>query len=137
MSVCKAERIRSVYGFEYAGGYTGLMEPADTARVGGLKVLGGLISVNNILGALGVIYPVQTNTAVYGPLAGLDMNTWNSWVQYVGAYGGYGYDLAKAGTVTSQAELDKKLSNYIYGYNVVAGAANSTASCTAAMQAVM
>lgn len=121
MSVCKAERIRSVYGFEYAGGYTGLMEPADTARVGGLKVLGGLISVNNILGALGVIYPVQTNTAVYGPLAGLDMNTWNSWVQYVGAYGGYGYDLAKAGTVTSQAELDKKLSNYIYGYNVVAG----------------
>ena len=121
MSVCKAERIRSVYGFEYAGGYTGLMEPADTARVGGLKVLDGLISVNNILGALGVIYPVQTNTAVYGPLAGLDMNTWNSWVQYVGAYGGYGYDLAKAGTVTSQAELDKKLSNYIYGYNVVAG----------------
>ena len=121
MSLCKAERIRSVYGHEYAGGYTGLMEPADTAKVGGLKVLGGLISVNNILGALGVIYPVQTNTAVYGPLAGLDMDTWNSWVEYVGKYGGYGYELAKSGTVTSQEQLDAMLANYIYGYNVVAG----------------
>ena len=121
MSLCKAERIRSVYGHEYAGGYTGLMEPADTAKVGGLKVLGGLISVNNILGVLGVIYPVQTNTAVYGPLAGLDVDTWNSWVQYVGKYGGYGYELAKAGTVTSQEELETKLADYIYGYNVVAG----------------
>lgn len=121
MSLCKAERIRSVYGHEYAGGYTGLMEPADIAKVGGLKVLGGLISVNNILGALGVIYPVQTNTAVYGPLAGLDVETWNSWVQYVGKYGGYGYELAKAGTVTSQEELETKLADYIYGYNVVAG----------------
>lgn len=121
MSLCKAERIRSIYGHEYAGGYTGLMEPADTAKVGGLKVLGGLISVNNILGALGVIYPVQTNTAVYGPLAGLDVDTWNSWVQYVGKYGGYGYELAKAGTVTSQEELETKLADYIYGYNVVAG----------------
>lgn len=109
MSLCKAERIRSVYGHEYAGGYTGLMEPADTAKVGGLKVLGGLISVNNILGALGVIYPVQTNTAVYGPLAGLDMDTWNSWVEYVGKYGGYGYELAKSGTVTSQEQLDAML----------------------------
>lgn len=123
MSLCKAERIRSVYGYEYAGGYTGLMEPADTAKVGGLKVLGdlNLISVNNILGALGVIYPVQTNTAVYGPLAGLDKDTWNSWVEYVGVHGGYGYELAKAGKVNSQAELDEKLANYIYGYNVVAG----------------
>ena len=121
MSLCKAERIRSVYGHEYAGGYTGLMEPADTAKVGGLKVLDGLIKVNNILGALGVIYPVQTNTAVYGPLAGLDVDTWNSWVQYVGKYGGYGYELAKKGTVATQAELDALLAEMIYGYNVVAG----------------
>ena len=121
MSLCKAERIRSVYGHEYAGGYTGLMEPADTAKVGGLKVLHGLITVDNILGALGVIYPVQTNTAVYGPLAGLDVDTWNSWVEYVGVHGGYGYELAKAGTVTTQEQLDAKLANYIYGYNVVAG----------------
>lgn len=121
MSLCKAERIRSVYGHEYAGGYTGLMEPADTAKVGGLKVLDGLIKVNNILGALGVIYPVQTNTAVYGPLAGLDKDTWNSWVEYVGVHGGYGYELAQTGKVDSQAELDAKLADYIYGYNVVAG----------------
>lgn len=121
MSLCKAERIRSVYGHEYAGGYTGLMEPADTAKVGGLKVLGGLIKANNILGALGVIYPVQTNTAVYGPLAGLDVQTWNSWVEYVGVHGGYGYELAQTGKVDSQAELDAKLADYIYGYNVVAG----------------
>ena len=121
MSLCKAERIRSVYGHEYAGGYTGLMEPADTAKVGGLKVLHGLITVDNILGALGVIYPVQTNTAVYGPLAGLDVDTWNSWVEFVGVHGGYGYELAQTGKVDSQAELDAKLANYIYGYNVVAG----------------
>ena len=121
MSLCKAERIRSVYGHEYAGGYTGLMEPADTAKLGSVSVLMGLISIKNILGALGVIYPVQTNTAVYGPLAGLDVETWNSWVQYVGKYGGYGYELAKAGTVTSQEELETKLADYIYGYNVVAG----------------
>lgn len=120
-SVCKAERIRSVYGFEYAGGYTGLMEPADTAKLGSVSALMGLISIKNILGALGVIYPVQTNTAVYGPLAGLDVETWNSWVEYVGKYGGYGYELAKKGTVATQAELDALLAEMIYGYNVVAG----------------
>ena len=120
-SVCKAERIRSVYGFEYAGGYTGLMEPADTAKLGSVSVLMDLISIKNILGALGVIYPVQTNTAVYGPLAGLDVQTWNDWVEYVGKYGGYGYELAQTGKVDSQAELDAKLADYIYGYNVVAG----------------
>lgn len=120
-SVCRAERIRSVYGFEYAGGYTGLMEPADTAKLGSVSVLMDLISIKNILGALGVIYPVQTNTAVYGPLAGLDMATWNSWVEYVGKYGGYGYELAKKGTVATQAELDVLLAEMIYGYNVVAG----------------
>ena len=120
-SVCKAERIRSVYGHEYAGGYTGLMEPADTAKLGSVSALMGLIKINNILGALGVIYPVQTNTAVYGPLAGLDKDTWNSWVEYVGKYGGYGYELAKTGTFETQEQLDAKLADYIYGYNVVAG----------------
>lgn len=121
MSLCKAERIRSVYGHEYAGGYTGLMEPADTAKLGSVSALMGLISIKNILGALGVIYPVQTNTAVYGPLAGLDVETWNSWVEYVGKYGGYGYELAKKGTVATQAKLDALLAEMIYGYNVVAG----------------
>lgn len=39
----------------------------------------------------------------------------------MGVHGGYGYELAKAGTVTSQEQLDAMLANYIYGYNVVAG----------------
>lgn len=121
ISLCKAERIRSVYGAEYAGGYTGLMEAADTARVGGLSILDGLIEVSNILGALSVVYPTQENTAVYGPLANLDYTLWNSWVEHVGLYGGYGYELAQAGTVSSQQELDAKLADYIYGYNVLAG----------------
>ncbi len=120
-SLCKAERIRSVYGAEYAGGYTGLMEAADTASAGGLSLLGGLIEVGNLLSVLSVVYPTQENTAVYGPLANLDVDTWNRWVVYVGQYGGYGYELARAGTVNSQEELNAKLEQYIYGYHVVAG----------------
>ncbi|WP_283128695.1 LPXTG cell wall anchor domain-containing protein [Allofournierella massiliensis] len=120
-SLCKAERIRSVYGAEYAGGYTGFMEAADTANVGGLSILNGLITANNVLGALSVVYPTQENTAVYGPLANLDVNTWNKWVEYVGKYGGYGYELAQTGKVNIQNELDAKLAQYIYGFNVVAG----------------
>ena len=120
-SVCKAERIRSVYGAEYAGGYTGFMEAADTASVGGLNVLNGLISVDNILGALSVVYPTQEHTAVYGPLANLDYQTWNAWVEYVGKHGGYGYELAQTGPVSNQEELDAKLAGFVYGFHVVAG----------------
>lgn len=126
-SLCSAERIRTVHGTEYAGGYAGRMECSDTARVGGLKVLGGLIQVNNILGALGVIYPKQTNTAIYGPLANLDKDTWNAWVEHVGKYGGYGKELAKAGTVQTDAELQQKLSQYTYGYEVTADSSESDA----------
>lgn len=36
---CAAYRIRSVYGTEYAGGYTGLMRCANVADTGSLKVL--------------------------------------------------------------------------------------------------
>ena len=129
-SVCKADRIRSVYGAEYAGGYTGFMEAADTASVGGLNVLNGLISVSNILGALSVVYPTQENTAVYGPLANLDYQTWNAWVEYVGQYGGYGYELAQTGAVSSQAELDAKLAGYIYGFHVVAGRSQKDVTLT-------
>ena len=39
---CAAYRIRSVYGTEYAGGYTGLMRCANVADTGSLKVLFGL-----------------------------------------------------------------------------------------------
>lgn len=116
-SLCKAVRIRTVYGSLYAGGYTGFMEAADTAETGGLSLLGELIKVD-LLSVLKIVYPIQTNTAVYGPLAGLDMDTWNSWVDAVGVNGGYGFELAQAGKVSSQDELNAKLANYIYGYDV-------------------
>ena len=120
-STCEAVRIRSVYGAEIAGGFTGLMEAADTASSGNLSLLWGLVKVDNILGALSIVYPTEENTAVYGPLAKMDYKTWNSWVEHVGKYGGYGSDLAKNGTVENQEALDAILSKYAYGYQVVAG----------------
>lgn len=116
-----AVRIRSVYGAEFAGGFTGLMEAADTAKTGSLGLLWGLIKVNNLLGALGVAYPTEENTAVYGPLAKLDPDTWNSWVDHVGKYGGYGAELVDAGKVGKQEELDALVGSYVYGMSVVAG----------------
>lgn len=123
-STCKAVRIRSVYGEEIAGGFTGLMESADTASTGNLSLLWGLVKVDNILGALSVVYPTEENTAVYGPLALMDYKTWNEWVDFVGKYGGYGSDLAEHGKVNNQAELDAIIHKYAYGYNVVAGRVN-------------
>jgi hypothetical protein len=123
-STCKAVRIRSVYGEEIAGGFTGLMESADTASTGNLSLLWGLVKVDNILGALSVVYPTEEDTAVYGPLAQMDYETWNKWVEFVGKKGGYGSDLAANGTVTNQAELDVIIGKYAYGYNVVAGREN-------------
>ena len=121
---CKAVRIRSVYGEEIAGGFTGLMESADTASTGNLSLLWGLVKVDNILGALSVVYPTEKDTAVYGPLAQMDYETWNKWVEFVGKKGGYGSDLAANGKVKNQAELDKIIGKYAYGYNVVAGRVN-------------
>ena len=126
-STCKAVRIRSVFGEEIAGGFTGLMESADTAKAGSLSLLWGLVKADNILGALSVVYPTEENTEVYGPLALMDLNTWNSWVEYVGKYGGYGSDfsnLVQSGKIKTQEDLDKILGQYVYGYNVVAGRAN-------------
>lgn len=123
-STCKAVRIRSVYGEEIAGGFTGLMETADTASTGNLSLLWGLVKVDNILGALSVVYPTEENTAVYGPLALMDYETWNKWVEFVGKYGGYGSDLAEHGKVKDQAGLDAIIHKYAYGYNVVAGRVN-------------
>lgn len=123
-STCKAVRIRSVYGEEIAGGFTGLMESADTASTGNLSLLWGLVKVDNILGALSVVYPTEENTAVYGPLALMDYETWNKWVEFVGKYGGYGSDLAEHGKVNNQAGLDAIIHKYAYGYNVVAGRVN-------------
>ena len=82
------------------------------------------MSVNNLLGALGVAYPTEENTAVYGPLAKLDVATWNAWVEAVGKYGGYGASLATQNFEESeegQAQLNELLADYLYGMNVVAG----------------
>lgn len=97
------------------------MEAADTAEAGGLSLLDGLIGVDNLLSVLKIVYPIQTNTAVYGPLADLDVVTWNNWVDAVGVNGGYGFELAQAGTAKDQAALNAKLANYIYGYDVATG----------------
>ncbi len=118
---CAAIRILSVYGAEYAGGYTGLMECADTASTGNLSLLFGLVKIDNLLGALSVVYPTEENTAVYGPLALLTVSEWNPWVDYVGVKGGFGKELAEHGKVNSQEELETILQNYIYGTHVAAG----------------
>lgn len=123
-STCKAVRIRSVYGEEIAGGYTGLMESADTASTGSLSLLWGLVKVDNLLSALKIVYPTEENTAVYGPLALMDVDTWNKWVDFVGVKGGYGSDLAQNGKVDTQVKLNEILGKYVYGYNVVAGRSN-------------
>ena len=134
---CRADRIRSVYGYEYAGGFTGYMESADTASTGSIGLLQGVlpndilqINVNNVLDALECVYPTETNTAVYGPLRNLDVSTWNAWVKYVGKYGGYGMELGVSEgiidtenlTETQQQEkLNRLIEKYKYGYHVVAG----------------
>ena len=118
---CAAYRIRSVYGTEYAGGYTGLMRCANVADTGSLKVLFGLIKLDNPLTLLQAVYPTEKNTAVYGPLRGLDTDTWNKWVGAVGSYGSYGNKLQALGKVTDQGRLNEIISQYAYGYAVTAG----------------
>lgn len=115
-----AERVRSVYGAEIAGGYTGLLEPADTAKAGSLSLLFGLVKADNLLGALEVSYPTQENSEVTGPLRGIGLDTWNAWVQHVGAQGGYGAEFAGK-TFATQEELDAFIAGYVFGTNVVAG----------------
>ena len=131
--IATAWRIRSVYGAEYAGGFTGYMESADTADTGNVKLLGGLIQANNLLSALKLVYPTEETTAVYGPLRNIDVLTWNAWVEFVGKKGGFGAQLAQGGAVSipdnpteediseAQATLDGKIDSYIYGCTVVAG----------------
>lgn len=110
---CAAIRIRSVYGQEYAGGFCGLMECGSTAQTGGLSLLGGLIDVSNLLGALQVVYPTVEHASVYGPLHGITEDTWNGWKVAVGSQGGFASELANA----SYSDL----SSYEYGTHVVAG----------------
>lgn len=127
---CAAYRIRSVYGTEYAGGYTGLMRCANVADTGSLKVLFGLIKLDNPLTLLQAVYPTEKNTAVYGPLRGLDTDTWNKWVGAVGSYGSYGNKLQALGKVTDQGQLNEIISQYAYGYAVTAGRSTLASKAT-------
>lgn len=115
-SEAAAYRIRSVYGLDYAGGFTGLMETASTATTGSLELL-GQIKVDNPLDVAQGIYPVEENTAVYGPLSHVDYETWNKWVEGVGSNGPFGSQFTGQ-TVTNQEELDAFLKDYVYGYHV-------------------
>lgn len=114
-------RLRSVYGYEFSGGYSGRTESANVADTGNLKVLFGLIKLDNPLQAVQAVYPTETNTAVYGPLRGLNVDTWNKWVNAVGVNGGYGQQLQGLGAVSTQEELNKIIDQYAYGYDVKAG----------------
>lgn len=117
---CAVIRIRSVYGTEYAGGYTGLMESANVADTGSLKLLYGLIKLDNPLTAVQAIYATEENTAVYAPLTYVDVNDWNGWVTYVGSKGPYAEEFAGK-TFDKQSQLDEFLKDYTYGYDVTAG----------------
>lgn len=124
--VAYAARIRSVYGAEIAGGYTGFMEAADTAEGGSLSLLGGLIKAGNLAGVLSVVYPTEEHTKVTGPLRNMSYDQWKTWVDNIGKYGAYGKEFTDvttadgAGSVTDQDSLDKFLESYIFGFNVVA-----------------
>ena len=115
-----AIRIRSVYGTEYAGGYTGLMESANIADTGSFKLLYGLIKLKTPLTAVQAIYATEENTAVYGPLTYVDVNDWNGWVTYVGSKGPYAEEFAGK-TFDNQSQLGEFLKDYAYGYDVTAG----------------
>lgn len=120
---CAAIRIRSVYGGEFAGGFTGSMETADLAGTGNLELLFGLLEVSNVLSLLGAVYPTETNTAVYGPLRKVDLDTWNKWAEAVGSDGVYG-DQFPSTPVGTEGELQELIKEYAYGYNAKAGRTN-------------
>lgn len=115
-----AVRIRNVYGYEFAGGFSGRTENANVADTGNLNVLFGVISISNPLSALGAIYSTESNTAVYGPLRKLTVNVWNAWVDAVGINGAYGQQLQALGKVDTQDQLNEIIEKYAYGYDVKA-----------------
>lgn len=116
----KAERIRSVYGYEYAGGFTGYLHNADLVDTGSISVLFGLIKINNPLSAIQAVYATETNTSVTGPLRGLSYERFEQWYNAVGIKGPYKDQfagLAGAG----EENYNKQIAKYYYGYQVTAG----------------
>ena len=116
----KAERIRSVYGYEYAGGFTGYLHNADLVDTGSISVLFGLIKINNPLSAIQAVYATETNTSVTGPLRGLSYERFVQWYNAVGIKGPYKDQFAGlAGD--GEENYNEQIAQYYYGYQVTAG----------------
>lgn len=97
------------------------MECGSTAQTGGLSLLGGLLSADNLIGVLNAVYPTIRGGAVYGPLRQTDLATWNAWVSYVGSTGAFYPELNRLGELSTQGELDDAIEQFVYGSHVVAG----------------
>ena len=121
-----AIRIRSVEGEEFAGGFTGLMEAANVAETGNLKLLWGLVNAENLLQAVSAVYPTEENTKVTGPLDSMSLDVWNDWVDAVGSSGAYGDIFTEHRTFDTDEELNDFLADYVYGYTVKANAEDDT-----------
>ena len=121
-----AIRIRSVEGEEFAGGFTGLMEAANVAETGNLKLLWGLVKAENLLQAVSAVYPTEENTKVTGPLDSMSLDVWNGWVNAVGSNGTYGDIFTEHRTFDTDKELNAFLADYVYGYTVKANAKDNT-----------
>ncbi|MBM6855381.1 Cna B-type domain-containing protein, partial [Mediterraneibacter glycyrrhizinilyticus] len=121
-----AIRIRSVEGKKFAGGFTGLMEAANVAETGNLKLLWGLVNANNLLQAVSAVYPTEENTKVTGPLDSMSLEVWDSWVNAVGSSGAYGDIFTEHRTFETEEALNEFLADYVYGYTVKANAKDNT-----------
>lgn len=121
-----AVRIRSVEGQEFAGGFTGLMEAANLAETGNLKLLWGLVKADNLLQAASAVYPTEENTKVTGPLDSMSVDVWKAWVDKVGSSGAYGDIFKTHKEFTTDDELNAFLADYTYGYTVKADAKDDT-----------
>ncbi len=121
-----AIRIRSVEGEEFAGGFTGLMEAANVAETGNLKLLWGLVTADNLLQAASAVYPTEENTKVTGPLDSMSVDVWKDWVDKVGSSGAYGDIFKTHKEFTTDDELNAFLADYTYGYTVKAYAEDNT-----------
>ena len=121
-----AIRIRSVEGGEFAGGFTGLMEAANVAETGNLKLLWGLVTADNLLQAVSAVYPTEENTKVTGPLDSMSLDVWNSWVNAVGSSGAYGDIFTQNSSFETEKELNDFLADYVYGYTVKANEKDDT-----------
>lgn len=124
IDTCQAMRIRSVFGSEYAGGFTGWAEGANVVDTGSLSLLFGVVKLNNPLQAAQAVYPTEKNTRVSGPMTDLDFNIWDSWAKAVGvsgAYGSYFDEYSQKSDEERQAVYEERKNDYACGFNVEAG----------------